>query len=96
MAPGLAASWAATTATALALPVVATLALIGGTATPRGLRQVAYLGGGAFVLLAHRRRGARLGLAAEWLARGAQRVATSVGKGDRFQLGAVCSRGATA
>lgn len=50
--PGLTASFAATTATAFALPVVASVAAIGGTATPRGLRQVAYLGGGAFVLLA--------------------------------------------
>jgi hypothetical protein len=52
VASGLAASWAATTATAFALPMVALLAAIGGTATPKGLRQVAYLGGGAFVILA--------------------------------------------
>jgi uncharacterized membrane protein YbhN (UPF0104 family) len=84
--PGLAASWAATTATALALPVVATLALIGGTATPRGLRQVAYLGGGAFVVVALI-AGAVLAWdwPLEWLARMAKRVAGWIGKGDRFQ-----------
>ncbi len=84
--PGLAASWAATTATALALPVVATLALIGGTATPRGLRQVAYLGGGAFVVVA------LLGgamLAWDWplerLGRGVQTVARRLKKDDRVR-----------
>lgn len=50
-ASGVAASWAATTATALALPVVALGAALGGTAVPRGLRNVAYLGGGAFAVL---------------------------------------------
>ena len=50
-ASGVAASWAATTATALALPVVALGAAVGGTAVPRGLRNVAYLGGGAFLVL---------------------------------------------
>jgi uncharacterized membrane protein YbhN (UPF0104 family) len=50
-ASGVAASWAATTATALALPVVAVGAAIGGTAVPRGLLNVAYLGGGAFLVL---------------------------------------------
>ena len=52
VAPGLTASFAATTATAFALPVVAFVAALGGAATPSGLRQVAYLGGGAFLLLA--------------------------------------------
>jgi uncharacterized protein (TIRG00374 family) len=81
---GLAASWAATTATALALPVVAMLALIGGTATPRGLRQVAYLGGAAFVVVAL--AGGAV-LAWDWpLERGGravQAVAGWIGKRDR-------------
>jgi uncharacterized protein (TIRG00374 family) len=51
-ASGLTASWAATTATAFALPVVAAVAALGGTAAPRGLRNVAYIGAGAFVVLA--------------------------------------------
>jgi uncharacterized protein (TIRG00374 family) len=49
---GLAASWAATTAAALALPVLGLLAALGGAAVPKGLRNVAYLGGAAFLLLA--------------------------------------------
>jgi len=49
---GLAASWAATTATALALPVIAVLAAIGGSTIPRGLRSVVYLGGGTLLVLA--------------------------------------------
>jgi uncharacterized membrane protein YbhN (UPF0104 family) len=52
VASGLAASWAATTAILLALPVIAVIDSIGGTAVPHGLRNVAYLGGGGFVLLA--------------------------------------------
>jgi uncharacterized membrane protein YbhN (UPF0104 family) len=52
VASGLAASWAATTAIVLALPVIAVIDSIGGTAVPHGLRNVAYLGGGGFVLLA--------------------------------------------
>jgi uncharacterized protein (TIRG00374 family) len=83
---GLAASWAATTATALALPVVAMLALIGGTATPRGLRQVAYLGGGAFVVVAL--IGGAM-LAWDWplerLGRAVQAVARWIKKGDRVR-----------
>jgi uncharacterized protein (TIRG00374 family) len=51
VASGLAAGWAATTATVLALPVLALLAAIGGTAVPHGLRNIAYLGGGAFVAM---------------------------------------------
>jgi uncharacterized membrane protein YbhN (UPF0104 family) len=51
VASGVAASWAATTATVLALPVIAVLAGIGGTAVPHGLRNVAYLGGAAFVAM---------------------------------------------
>jgi uncharacterized protein (TIRG00374 family) len=49
---GLAASWAATTAMAFALPVVALVGAIGGVTAPKGLRQVAYIGGGAFLVLA--------------------------------------------
>jgi hypothetical protein len=83
---GLAASWAATTATALALPVVATLALIGGTAVPRGLRQVAYLGGGAFVVIAL--AGAAV-LAwdrpLELIGRAVRACARKVGKGERVE-----------
>jgi uncharacterized protein (TIRG00374 family) len=52
VASGLAASWAATTTTVLALPVIAVVAAIGGTAVPHGLRNVAYLGGGGFAFLA--------------------------------------------
>jgi uncharacterized protein (TIRG00374 family) len=52
VASGLAASWATTTATVLALPVIAVVDAVGGTAVPHGLRNVAYLGGGGFVLLA--------------------------------------------
>jgi uncharacterized protein (TIRG00374 family) len=52
VASGLAASWAATTATVLALPVIAVVSAIGGAGVPHGLRNVAYLGGGGFVLLA--------------------------------------------
>jgi uncharacterized membrane protein YbhN (UPF0104 family) len=48
---GIAASWAATTATVLALPVVALIAAVGGAAVPNGLRNVAYVGAGAFLLL---------------------------------------------
>ena len=52
VASGLAASWAATTATVLALPVMAVLTALGGAPVPDGLRNVAYLGGGAFVAMA--------------------------------------------
>src|SRR4051794_11060081 len=48
---GLAASAAATTAAVFALPVVASVAGIGGAAAPDGLRRVAYIGAAAFVLL---------------------------------------------
>jgi uncharacterized protein (TIRG00374 family) len=51
VASGMAATWAATTATAFALPVIASVAAIGGAATPGGLRQVAYIGGAAFLAL---------------------------------------------
>ena len=49
--PGLAASSAATTGAIFALPVVASIAGIGGAAAPSGLRHVAYIGAAAFVLL---------------------------------------------
>jgi uncharacterized protein (TIRG00374 family) len=52
VASGLAASAAATTAAIFALPVVALLAGLGEVAAPAGLRKIAYIGGGAFVLLA--------------------------------------------
>jgi uncharacterized membrane protein YbhN (UPF0104 family) len=52
VASGLAASWAATTATVLALPVMAVLTALGGAPVPHGLRNVAYLGGGAFAAMA--------------------------------------------
>jgi putative heme transporter len=52
VASGVAASWAATTAAALALPVLALVAAIPGAAVPKGLRNVGYFGGGAFLVLA--------------------------------------------
>jgi hypothetical protein len=52
VASGLAASWATTTATVFVLPVVAALAAIGGTQAPKGLREVTYVGAGAFAFLA--------------------------------------------
>jgi len=82
---GLAATWAATTATALALPVVAALSAIGGPATPKGLSDVAYVGGGAFVVVA-----AAGGAALLWdwplgfVGRSIRTVAGWVGKGERF------------
>ncbi len=48
---GLAASAAATTAAVFALPVVASIAGIGGAAAPDSLRRVAYIGAAAFILL---------------------------------------------
>jgi uncharacterized protein (TIRG00374 family) len=51
VASGVAASWAATTAAVLALPAIAVVTGIGGTAVPHGLRNVAYLGAGAFVVM---------------------------------------------
>ena len=48
---GLTASTAATTAAVFALPVVASIAGIGGAAAPDGLKRVAYIGAAAFVLL---------------------------------------------
>jgi uncharacterized membrane protein YbhN (UPF0104 family) len=83
--PGLGAALLATTMTAAALPVVAVLAAIGGPATPKGLRQVAYIGGGAFVVVA---AGAGAALAWDWPLRSAGRavraVASLVGRGERF------------
>ena len=51
VATGIAACWTATTGMAFALPVIASLAAIGGTGAPEGLRRVAYIGGAAFVVL---------------------------------------------
>ena len=52
VASGVAASWAATTAAVLALPAIAVVAGIGGTVVPDpGLRNVAYLGAAAFVVM---------------------------------------------
>jgi uncharacterized membrane protein YbhN (UPF0104 family) len=85
-ASGVAASWAATTATALALPVVALGAAAGGAAVPRGLRNVAYLGGGAFLVL-----GAGAVAAFRWdrplilLGRGIRRAAALVHQEQRVQ-----------
>jgi hypothetical protein len=81
-ASGVAASWAATTATALALPVVALVAAIGGTTVPRGLRNVAYLGGGAFLLL-----GAATIAAFAW-----DKPVRAVGRGARWAAGLVRRR----
>jgi uncharacterized protein (TIRG00374 family) len=83
---GLAASAAATTAALLALPVVASIAGIGGAAAPEGLRRVAYLGAAAFVLL-----GVVVVVAFAWdrpllaVARGAQVAAGWVRQGARFE-----------
>ena len=52
VASGLTATLAATTGALFLIPVVGVVAAIGGTAAPRGLRDVAYVGVGAFVLLA--------------------------------------------
>ena len=51
VASGLTASAAATTAAIFALPVVATIAGLGGAAAPGSLHKVAYIGAAAFVLL---------------------------------------------
>lgn len=52
VASGLTATMAASTAAVLALPAVALVAAVGGTAMPHKLQHVAYLGGGAFLLFA--------------------------------------------
>lgn len=84
VASGVAASWAATTAAALALPVLALIAAIPGAAVPEGLRNVAFLGGGVFVVLA------LVGVPAfvsdrpvRWLAGGVRAAAGVIGKRDR-------------
>src|SRR4051812_8350941 len=83
---GLTASWAATTTTALALPVVAALAAIGATTTPKGLREVAYIGAAAFVVVA-----GILAAALAWdepvrlFARGVRAAAGLVHKRERFE-----------
>lgn len=84
VAAGVTATVAATTAAVTALPALALVAAIGGTAAPRGLRDAAYLGGGAFVLLVLVTVAAFV-----WdkplvlVARAVRRVAGWVGKGDR-------------
>jgi uncharacterized membrane protein YbhN (UPF0104 family) len=83
---GLAATWAATSAMLLALPVVAALALVGGPAPPNGLRQVAYVGGGAFVVVA-----AAGAAALKWdaplqlVGRAVRAAAGWIGKRERFE-----------
>ncbi|HSP70821.1 MAG TPA: flippase-like domain-containing protein [Gaiellaceae bacterium] len=52
VASGLTTTMAASTAAVLALPAVALVAAIGGSAMPHKLQHVAYLGGGAFLLFA--------------------------------------------
>jgi uncharacterized protein (TIRG00374 family) len=51
VASGVTATVAATTGAVMALPALALVAAIGGTAAPTGLRHAAYLGGAAFLLL---------------------------------------------
>ena len=86
VASGLTASAAATTAALLALPVVATLAGIGGATAPEGLRRVAYIGAAAFVLL-----GLATVAAFVWdapllaVARGVRAVAGWVHRRERFE-----------
>jgi uncharacterized membrane protein YbhN (UPF0104 family) len=83
---GLAASAAATTAALLALPVVASIAGIGGEAAPHSLRRVAYIGAAAFVLL-----GAVVVTAFVWdrpllaVARGGRAAAGWLHRRDRFE-----------
>lgn len=85
VAAGVTATLAATTAAVMALPMIALVAAIGGTAAPTGLRDAAYLGGGAFVVLvlatvaafASDRPLFRAGCVV-------RRAAGWVGKGDRF------------
>jgi hypothetical protein len=52
VASGLAAATIATTATVLAMPLLALPAIVGGTAAPRGLVQAAYVGVAGFVAVA--------------------------------------------
>jgi uncharacterized protein (TIRG00374 family) len=83
---GLATSTAATTAAVLALPVVASIAGIGGVAAPEGLRRVAYIGAAAFVLL-----GLTTVTAFVWdrpvlaVARGVRTAAGWIHRGARFE-----------
>jgi len=86
VASGLTATFALTTACALALPVIAMVAAIGGAATPRGLRQVAYLGAAGFILVVvvavltfTRDEPLRL------LGRGARAAAGWIGKRERLE-----------
>jgi uncharacterized protein (TIRG00374 family) len=86
VASGLTATLAATTGALFAIPVVGAVAAIGGTAAPRGLRDVAYLGAGAFVLLA-----IVAIVAFAWneplrlVGRGVRTAAGWIKRGDRFE-----------
>jgi hypothetical protein len=84
--PTLAAAWAATTATALALPLVAVIAAIGGSPAPDGLREVAVVGSGAFVVVVAI---AGAVLAWDWPLRSVGRAVAAAArrlhKGERFE-----------
>lgn len=86
VASGLTASAAATTAAVFALPVVATIAGLGGVAAPGGLRKVAYIGAAAFALL-----GLAIVTSLVWdrpllaVGRGARAAAGWIGQGHRFE-----------
>jgi uncharacterized protein (TIRG00374 family) len=85
VAAGVTATVAATTATVMALPALALAAAIGGTAAPTGLRDAAYLGGAAFLLLSLTAVAAFV-----WdkplvlVGRAVRRSADWVGKAERF------------
>jgi uncharacterized membrane protein YbhN (UPF0104 family) len=85
VASGLAASWAATTGAVFAIPVVGAIGAIVGTGAPKGLRQVAYAGAGALVLLVV---GAVAAFAwdepVRFVGRFGRRAAGWVRRGDRF------------
>jgi uncharacterized membrane protein YbhN (UPF0104 family) len=85
VASALTATLAATTATVLALPVVASLAALGGSAAPEGLRRVSYAAGAAFLAF-----GAVCVVAFTWdrplwlLGRGVRHIAGWIGRRARF------------
>jgi uncharacterized protein (TIRG00374 family) len=86
VASALAATLAATTGTALALPVVATLAALGGTAAPDGLRRISLAAGAALIAFA-----AVCVLAFVWdrplslVGRGVRAAAGWFGRRERFE-----------
>lgn len=85
VAAGVTATLVATTAAVLALPALALAAAIGGAAAPSGLRNAAFLGGGACVLLLLSAVAAFASDAPLLVAaRLAQRAAGWLGKADRF------------